>query len=299
MPHVLLSPLLAFAGYSLLNIAQACQKIGLGLLPGNRLKGGIIWIIATVVTSVSVFVVHYAVAIGSVSVVGAMAGTGLASLAIFSRLVMKEKMGKRELTGVFIILGAAALIGGFSGETETEGILLSQLYIFTAFIVLSYIVLWLLLHGYRNTIGLIIGGFAGAMGGFVPLYQKVSISSIGRAASFLRLEDQAGRGPIARVEVLLANPYAVTWIALSIASMAVLQFAYGRDKAIRIIPVFSANYILIPVLGGVFCFRESLAWLQWLGIALILTGVWFLTFAPRKAGMSAREAGVSDSEPGS
>ena len=92
-----LAVLVAFAGYSLLNISQATQKIGLGLYQTHRLKGALLWAAATGCTSVSVFIVLYAVSLGSVSVVGAMAGTGLASLVIFSGLVMKERITFREM----------------------------------------------------------------------------------------------------------------------------------------------------------------------------------------------------------
>ena len=76
---------------------------------------------------------------------------------------------------------------------------------------------------------------------------------------------------------VLLNPYALLWIVLSVSSMVIIQFAYKHDKAIRIIPAFSANYILIPVLLGVLCFRETLHPFQWIGILLILIGVLLVT----------------------
>jgi drug/metabolite transporter (DMT)-like permease len=66
--------------------------------------------------------------------------------------------------------------------------------------------------------------------------------------------------------------------------MLVLQFSYKSDRAIRIVPVFSANYIVIPVLGGVICFGENLHALQWLGVSLILVGVLVLTLKRRTPG---------------
>ena len=83
MAKILLSMLIAFIGYSAQYIAAACQKIGLKVKETKKLKGWAIWVLATSFTSVSVFIVLYAVAIGNVSIVGAMAGTGLVSLAVF------------------------------------------------------------------------------------------------------------------------------------------------------------------------------------------------------------------------
>lgn len=79
----LLPVLLAFIGSSLLNIGQAIQKMGLALVPASRLRGWALWAWGTLmITSVS-FIILFAVSIGSVSLISAMAGSGLASLTLF------------------------------------------------------------------------------------------------------------------------------------------------------------------------------------------------------------------------
>ena len=118
MHSVLLSILVAFGGYSLLNVAQASQKIGLARYKTHKLSGAVLWAAATVCTSLSVFVLLWAVSLGSVSIVGAMAGTGLASLAVFSAVVMKERIRGIEIAGVAVIFGAAVLIGLFAEEAQ-------------------------------------------------------------------------------------------------------------------------------------------------------------------------------------
>jgi drug/metabolite transporter (DMT)-like permease len=76
---------------------------------------------------------------------------------------------------------------------------------------------------------------------------------------------------------LLSNPWALTWIVISLVSMVVMQFAYRRGKAIRLIPAFAANTIVIPVVGGVLAFGERLHPFQWIGVTLIFAGVLLLT----------------------
>ena len=83
--------------------------------------------------------------------------------------------------------------------------------------------------------------------------------------------------------IQIINPYTLLWIALSMSAMIVLQFAYKHDQAIRIIPAFSANYILIPVFGGLLSFGDSILPLQWLGIAAIIAGVIILTAKPNQS----------------
>ncbi len=82
--------IIAFTGYTLLNIGQAGQKMGLGIRNDNCIAGVSIWTISTLATVISFPVVFYAIATGYVSVVGAMAGSGLLSLALFGRFVMCE-----------------------------------------------------------------------------------------------------------------------------------------------------------------------------------------------------------------
>ena len=65
---------------------------------------------------------------------------------------------------------------------------------------------------------------------------------------------------------------------LSILGTVILQVSYRYDTAIRIIPTFGVNYILIPILGGLIVFGEVLRPLQWSGIGLILFGVVLLLF---------------------
>jgi drug/metabolite transporter (DMT)-like permease len=272
------SILLGFLGYSILNIAQATQKIGLRVAKDKKLKGWTLWIVATFFTSVSIFIVLYAVSLGSASLVGAMAGTGLASLAVFSHFVMKERVGKKEIAGIAIIIAGAALIGYLAKENTRPTFLLERLFIMLGIVITAYIILWLVFIKKDSIAGIIIGGFAGALGGFIPLFQKISTSDVGKASSFFPQPASGQKAALwDSLLAIFANPYAIIWILISFISVAVLQFSYKRDQAIRIIPSFSANCLIIPVIGGVICFLEILHPLQWLGVVMILGGLFLLT----------------------
>jgi drug/metabolite transporter (DMT)-like permease len=277
-PH-LLSLLIAFLGYSLLNISQACQKLGLGLLPRRRLPGVLVWSTGTAGTSAAVFVLLAAVSLGNVSLVGAMAGSGLASLALFSRFVLREQFGRRELAGIGVILAAAALVGAVAagGEPGRNEPALPVLYLLLAGLCAAYVILWIAATRKTAMVGLVIAAFAGALGGFVPLFQKVSTSESARQLSVL-----SQGGPVGGAAETLSNPYAAVWIVISILSMLVLQFAHRREQAIRTIPAFAANTIMVPLLGGLAVFGERLHPLQWLGLGGILAGVMLLTLPPRR-----------------
>jgi uncharacterized membrane protein len=282
MQKALLSIAVAFLGYSLHNIAQATQKIGLGLMERRRLTGVSVWITATVFTSVSSLMILYAVSLGYVALVGAMAGSGLATLAIFSMLVMKEKIRKVELVGVCIILGSVALIGVFSDDPPATNVRLHVLFIFFGAVCFISVIMFLVLRKRRKILGIVIGSFAGAVGGFIPMFQKISTISLGRESSLVRYllgahPDLPKHDLLLKGAEILSNPFAVIWIAISVASMLVLQVSYKMDKAIRIIPAFSAGAVVTPVIGGVIAFRETVYPLQWIGLILILAGIFLIT----------------------
>jgi uncharacterized membrane protein len=277
---VILSLITAFAGYSIHAIAQAGQKIGLAVAAKRRARGLIIWVFSTLSMPSSVFLILYAVSIGNASLVGAMSGSGLASLAIFSHLFMRERISKRELIGVFTIVAAAILIGLFRLETAVEEPNLRALYIYFPAVCGTYLLLWLGFQNRTRIVGITIAGLAGALGGFVPLFQKVSASPLGLSRPLLHLRfgnETALTSLLQRGANLLSNPWALTWIAISLVSMVVMQFAYRRGKAIQLIPAFAANTIAIPVVGGVLAFHERLHPFQWIGVVLILAGVLLLT----------------------
>jgi drug/metabolite transporter (DMT)-like permease len=269
MEHSLISLLLAFCGYSLLNIGQACQKIGLEDRKHHRLRGWSLWIGATAATFVSVLVVYAAISLGSVSLVGAMSGSGLASLTLFSRFVMKEKITNKEYLGLAFIIIASVFIGTFSTSAAEAGIHYTTLYLFFAAIVgfycISGIVTWR-----KQLLGMVLGGFSGSLAGFSSIFQKVTTTESG--SIFFHPE-----GVVQGFFQAIANPLTLVWILLSLISMIVLQFSYKYGRAIRIIPSFTVNFILMPVIGGLIVFSEALHILQWFGIAIMVSGSLLVT----------------------
>jgi len=275
----LASLLLAFAGYSLQNIALAGQKIGLSLAARRRGRGLAIWLLATAGMPAAIALVLAAVSMGNATLVGVMAGTGLASLAVFSHFVMHERIRPRELAGVGVVLAAALLIGAFGGSQPAAAARPRLLYLFMAAVGRLYGAAWLALRGRPPVVGLFIAALAGAIGGFIPLLQKLSTAPEALARPLLRLAPAEGAlGRLAEAAAVLSNPWALGWIGASVLSMLVMQFAYRYGRAVSLIPVFAANTIAVPVVGGLLAFGTRLHPLQWLGVVLIAAGVVLLTW---------------------
>ena len=268
MNLTILSLLIAFLGYSVQNISQASQKIGFLKMEKNKKTGMFIWGAATVGTGLSTLILLAAVSIGQVSLVGAMAGTGLVSMSLFSRFVIKEQVQKNEIIGVGLILIAAVFIGLFAKDAARSVIIIDLLIIKLVIVSLLYGILWFSFRKKKKILCITLGGFAGALGGFVSQFQKISTAnSIGGQLT-------AGAG--SSINALL-NPWTFFWVLLSISSMIVLQFAHKNGQPLHVIPSFSANFILVPVIGGVTCFGEILHPVQWLGVGIVIAGVFFIT----------------------
>lgn len=260
MHRAALSLFIAFVGYSLLNIGQAGQKIGLALRTENVMRGWLIWTLASIGTSVAFFIILGAISLGSISIVGAMAGTGLASLAVFSHFVMGERIAVRELTALGAIVGGAALIGVLAGTSTGEKTSLPLLWAILAGGSAVYAGAWFLTKK-RPFTGAVLGGFAGFLGAYSQLFQAHGTSDASVA-------DGVG----VFLMSLVNNPITLMWIGLSVVSMVVLQFAYRHGRAIEIIPNFTGTFIVVPVVGGVLIFAERLGVWQWAGVVLIVIG---------------------------
>jgi multidrug transporter EmrE-like cation transporter len=119
------------------------------------------------------------------------------------------------------------------------------------------------------------------------MFQKISASEVGQSSAFFDMANFQGSPAMASVLGAIANPYSIVWVCISLSSIIILQFAYKKDKAIRIIPAYSATNIVLPLISGMLCFGERLSWIQWIGVVAILAGVFLITAKPK----GAEEAG--------
>lgn len=296
--------IIAFLAYSILDLGKAFQKVGLAVASRNRARGIGIWIAASLATSASSFLILYAVSLGSVLIVGAMAGTGLAAVIVLSRFLMKTPVGRNELLGVACVMAAPFLLATVYHEPRATRLVIEHLFYFLGAALTVFTILILIFRRGKKMLGILLAGGAGTLGGFVILFQKISTSAVGRDAAFLHFGDSGAAvlnpgqaSLLLRLAQVFANPYAVAWIAISLLSTLVLQFSYKHGEAIRLIPSFNSAYILIPILGGAFIFREPLHPIQWGGVFLMLCGVSILSFwssdrgRSSSAGPSARNGG--------
>ena len=278
----MLSIAIAFFAYSLIDVAKTIQKVGIHTWSSSRLKGALIWSAGILGGTVSSFLILYAVSIGSVIMVGSLAGTGMVAMLIIARITLHEKAGPFQLAAVGLIIAGPFLMAG--AASYSVGIVFRSriLWLFIAAVLLPCIT-GIAVFRKRRGLGIILAAAGGILSGLVVVFQKLAGSHIGReAAVAIRFSEHTPEFIQTVLEVLL-NPYSVAWIVLSIIATAALQFAHRIEQAVRSIPVFNAGVILTPVLAGLFVFSETLQPLQWTGVASIFAGIILLIIKPPKA----------------
>ncbi|MFP4377905.1 MAG: hypothetical protein ACLFP4_12750 [Spirochaetales bacterium] len=263
MDSAILAVLLAVLGYSVLNVTQAIQKMGLAMRSKSKKKGSIIWAAATVAASLSVILVYVALSFGTVAVVGAMAGTGLVALALFSRFVLGEHLRVRDVVAILAIVVAAGVVGYFAEEGRGTANTALLYGILGGGVVVGTLA-WILVPKGSPT-AIAVGAFSGFTGSYSQLFQNAAVSDVSLAD---------GLWPF--IVATVTEPLTAIWVGLSLASVVIMQFAYKHGDAIQIIPIFTSVFIITPVVGGLVVFGENLAPLQWVGVGIILVGAYVL-----------------------
>jgi uncharacterized membrane protein len=272
--HVL-SIIVALVAYTMLDVGKVFQKIGLAVMSARRGRGIAIWLAASTATSASSLLILYAVSLGSVLVVASMAGTGLVAVTLLSAHLTRARPRPIEIVAVTCIMIAPFLMGSVYVEPPADPVAVEHMFLSLAAVMAVLLVPTLFLGGRSGALGGLLALAAGALGGFMVLFQKLSTSVQGRAASLFGADGgwAGGAGAIPAWVPVLVNPYAAVWIALSLLSTLVLQLSYRHGQAIRLIPLFNGACILVPVLGAVFIMAERLHPLQLAGVFLIFTGI--------------------------
>lgn len=277
----MLSILLAVFAYSLIDIGKTVQKIGIQTWKSDRVKGGIIWTSGILAGTVSSFLILWALSLGSVIIIGSLAGVGMVAMVITARIVLKETPSPLQLVAIAAIIAGPVFMAGASQYSITTQYNGTALWIFIVVLILPGIVFTILLRKSKWQ-GLLLAITGGILSGLVIVFQKISSSPIGQAAAIqVRVSSELPDFIRTVVNVLL-NPYAAAWIFLSILSTIILQLAHRIVQAIRSIPLFNAGVILTPILAGVFVFSEQLRPVQWAGVASILIGITVLIVKPPK-----------------
>ena len=236
----------------------------------------VVWCCGTGGIVASALLLFTALAYGPVTLIAALSGTGLIALALFSAFVLKEKVTREEVIGIGLIVAGTALAGYFEkwerianyGLTNysSRPVAVSALVGFS--LALAAISAAGTLYSIRNNykfFGPIFGSISGFCGGISLFYQKGTMMYCGCTEIF------------ADISAVLRNPYFYLFVVTGLGDFAVTQYALTRAKAVTVVPCYQSFYIVIPIIGGLLAYYESVNLIQMTGLALLLWGVMLLS----------------------
>ena len=266
----LFAVLLAFLAYALLNVSQATQKDGIDRIRKKRGYGWSVWWLGTIGTAIPFFMILAALNMGNVSLVGAMAGTGLPVMTLFSHFVLGEEVDRRQILGIGLILAGGAVVGLFASEASSGSASFRTLIVLSSATPLALLLIWYIKYRLPGRDAWILGALAGSFAGISVLFQEAATTEQGRAFG----RELNGLHPIiVEYAPILLNPISAVWIGATVLAFGSSQVAYARGDSVRVVPPFVAAQILVPILGGLIAFSESLAVPQWLAVGAILAGL--------------------------
>lgn len=221
------------------------------------------WLAGTALTIVGWLLFIKASDLGEISIVQPLMSVGDLFLVLLAVVFLHERMTAGEWGGLFLTVLGAVILATEASVVAPEAIDWAQL---TLLLVISPILgLVLFLAGTRGrnpevSLGIVVG-VAFGIGSLLTELMTAYISIQG--------------GVLESLDFLL-NPILPFMILANMVGLFLLQMAFQRGRAAVIVPVQLAMSNVIVLLGGMLVFSESLTWIRFLAIALIVAGTSWL-----------------------
>ncbi|MFO8056560.1 MAG: EamA family transporter [bacterium] len=231
-----------------------------------------IWLMGVIGSTISAGLFSYAMNLtDKPSTISSLVGIGLIALVIFAWLVLKEKIGPREITGCAMVIIGTTVLAYFEVPIEDPAsFVLVELITYIGIIMAAFalLVVYTLVTG--NLHGVIFGCLAGTFIGIGLFIADIALVESG--GSFL------GQ---------LKNPYPYVAMVAGVSALAVTQVGFLRARAVVVVPCQNSFTILIPLLLEYLVYTIHLSPPQYLGIVVLIPGV--IVLSTTSAG--ARELG--------
>lgn len=280
---------LGLLSYVLVNVGMGVQKQGAEVLshpraalrtPRNR-RLLAVWSVGTAMTTLAVLVQFKALELAPASVVASFGGFGLATLVVYSSLVLREPIGRLEMAAIGLIVVGTGVAGYFgAGEADRAVVRLVPLALYClAVIAVMGAGTWWSLARRREAAGLCLALASGVLGGLAVMLQKAVAAR--SAAGAEGLADQASR--------MAGDPLLWLFVVGTTAAFVVMQLAFQYDRAVVIVPAYTVSSMLAPIMGAPAAFDEAMTPALLMGLSLLIAGVVLLA----RSGGTALEAATA------
>lgn len=217
------------------------------------------WIFGTILTAANMFIHWVALLFAPINIIAPLEGLGLVVLIIFSYYVLKEKIAKIQIIGVFGII-AGTFLGTFfntnTGDIEYSDFNITTFIIFTFIILTSeFIIAFISKFKSKKLYGMTLGIIAGTFMAIQTLTKRIT----------------------AIPDSTLILVFSLITFLMSILTLLFTQIAFSKANANLVVPLFTSLSIILAIIGGSLSLNESLVILQYPGILIIVIGVILLT----------------------
>jgi len=195
------------------------------------------------------------------SMVSTLNGVGMIGLVLFAWLVLRERIGRQEISGALLVLAGVTVMGAFNHPPEA-GQQYSLVPFLLCLLVTASVFGPLAVFAWKTNryFGFTFGAIPGILIGCAMILGDMALVEAGN--------DMLGQ---------LRNPYPYAALVLGTAALAVTQLAFWRSRAMVVVPTINSLVILTPVVFERFVFNTVLRPPQYLAVAAIVVGVVLLT----------------------
>ena len=250
--------LMGIVGISIQSIGYVLQKIG--IIHYKSLKQFVrddkfnIWLLGTAIAFLGASLFFLALPLSSISIIQPIIGIGPAVVAIFGFFILKSNLHKYELIGIFLtVLGIFFLSYELNPNVSYLNINEFDFFLISVIIISIIISISNILYRFNFfDLGIEEGIISGVFGGFSSIFGKIGV--------FYLLES-----------------FTIHWALIALLftqliSFILFQKGLHSGKMEKVVSVFTAMAILLPIAIGILFFGEILNVINILGIFIILIG---------------------------
>ena len=261
---LLLGLLLGIIGYIMLHLGKGIQKFAIEQFKSDdkfkiKSKNSGTWLLGTSFTVIFFILNWIALLFAPVNLIAPLDGLGLIVFFVFSYFVLKEKIKRFEILGIFLIIIGTIFVTLFnSNPSEIKSKNLNLFFLFILFILIIIVQIILILYSKLNNYkgsGVIFGIAAGTFMAFSTICKRIT----------------------AIPDVIIKITFVIIVLIFGLMQGILSNIGYTKARANVVVPSFTSSSIIIAVLIGYLCLNERIVFIQVFGIIQIICGIILLT----------------------